>query len=104
MVIKNYNEFISEGNAWKANTTKDDDVKIDMMKYKLEDYVKSLGCEIEEIGNDFEVHMDGDHILQVMLRPTFIGIKKVGNKFPEQFEYNALGKVKSELSNIIKSI
>ena len=29
--------------------------------------------------------------------------KKVGNKFPKEFGYEELGKIKSEISSIIKS-
>jgi hypothetical protein len=38
-----------------------------------------------------------------MFRKDYIGVKKEGNKFPKEFGYDELGKIKSELSDIIKS-
>jgi hypothetical protein len=37
-----------------------------------------------------------------MFRKDYISIKKVGNKFPKEFGYDELGKIKKELTDIIK--
>lgn len=37
-----------------------------------------------------------------MFREDYIGVKKEGNKFPKEFEYTELGKIKSEITDIIK--
>ena len=71
---------------------------------KLESYVKSLSCKTKEVGSDFEIHFLGKHIGQVMFRKDFISVKKVGDKFDKQFKYVELGKIKSEISRIIKDI
>jgi hypothetical protein len=37
-----------------------------------------------------------------MFRNDKVTIKKEGNKFGKEFKYNELGKIKSEISSIIK--
>jgi hypothetical protein len=37
-----------------------------------------------------------------MFREDYIGVKKEGNKFPKEFKYTELGKIKSEITDIIK--
>ena len=73
------------------------------MRKKVKDHIKSQECDTKQVGNDLEVHCDDKHIAQVMFRKDYIGVKKVGNKFPKELGYDELGKVKSELSDIIKS-
>jgi hypothetical protein len=38
-----------------------------------------------------------------MFRDEYVGIKKQGVKFTDEFGYNELGKIKSKLSDIIKN-
>jgi hypothetical protein len=107
--MKYLNTFdLFEGKTEKAFKTghknlevKDD--KKDLMRKSVKDHVKSQGCDAKQIGNDFEIYLDDKHIVQVMFRKDYIGVKKVGGKFPKEFRYNELGKIKSELSDIIKS-
>jgi|688.fasta_scaffold83951_4 hypothetical protein len=57
----------------------------------------------KQVGNDLSIHKDGEHILQVMFRDDYVGVQKNGNKFPKEFEYNELGKIKKEIGDILKS-
>lgn len=101
-------ESLNEGATEKAAKRKDKNIeinpdKIEIMRKKVKDHIVSQGCETRRTGDDFEVHLNGEHIAQVMFRKDYIGVKKVGNKFPKELGYDELGKVKIELSNIIKS-
>ncbi len=105
--IQNWKSF-NEGKTEKATKTgnkrtevKED--KKDLMRKSVKDHLKSQKCEIKQVGDDFEVHLDDKHIAQVMFRNDYIAVKKEGNKFPKEFEYTELGKIKSELTSIIKS-
>ena len=68
----------------------------------IKSHVYGLGAKIKQVGNDFEIHYGGEHIAQVMFREDYIGVKKEGNKFPKEFEYTELGKIKSEITDLIK--
>ena len=105
--IQNWKTF-NEGKTEKAAKTgnkrtevKED--KKDLMRKSVKDHVKSQECDTKKVGDDFEIHLDKKHIAQVMFRNDYIAVKKEGNKFPKEFEYTELGKIKSELSSIIKS-
>jgi hypothetical protein len=76
----------------------------DVSKFQgmIESHVYGLGAKIKQVGNDFEIHYGGEHIAQVMFREDYIGVKKEGNKFPKEFKYAELGKIKSEITDIIK--
>ena len=104
--LKSFRLF--EGATEKAATRKDKHLevnpdKMDSMRKKVKDHIKSQGCDTKQVGNDLEVHLDKEHIAQVMFRKDYIGVKKEGNKFPKELGYDELGKVKSELTSIIKS-
>jgi hypothetical protein len=112
--IMNFNDFekkdvttkvtkVKEGKAYKAVTSKDKDIKISSFQDKIESHISGLGAKIKKIGNDFEIHFNDNHIAQVMFREDYIGVKKEGNKFPKEFEYTELGKIKSEITDIIKN-
>lgn len=58
---------------------------------------------IEQVGNDFSISKGDNHIIQVMFRDDYVGIKKAGNKFADEFKYNELGKLKSKINEILKS-
>ena len=91
----------NEGKTDKAFKSKDSDVKKETFREKIENFLKSKGCEIKQVGDDFEVHVNDEHVAQVMFRNDKMSVKKQGNKFGKDFEYNQLGDVKKELSKII---
>jgi len=100
--------WLGEGATEKAATRKDKHLevnpdKMESMRKKIKDHIKSQGCETKQVGNDIEVHHKDEHIAQVMFRKDYIGVKKEANKFPKELGYDELGKVKSELTDIIKS-
>lgn len=103
--IKNFDIF--EGRAFKdtknpyAKKAWDPDKKADF-RDKIKSHVKSLGCKTKQVGNDLEVSCDGDVLMQVMFRDDYVGVKKQGNKFVDEFEYTELGKIKSKVTDIIK--
>ena len=96
-----------EGVAFKAaknkhGKEKSDENKKELMRGKIEGIIKSNKCQAKLIGNDFEIHCDGEHIAQVMFRDELIAVKRMGNKFPKEFKYDELGKIKTEIISIIK--
>ncbi len=107
--MKHLKKFeLFEGRTEKAVKTSDKhtEVKADRkesMRKSVKDHIKSLGGKIVQVGDDFEIHMDTEDIAQVMFRKDYIAVKKEGNKFPKEFEYTELGKIKSEITSIIKS-
>jgi hypothetical protein len=98
----NIADYISEGKIEKAYKSKDSDVKKEMFRDKIKDFLKSKGCKISQVGDDFEVHKNNEDMVQVMFRSDKITVRKEGNKFGKDFDYNQLGDVKKELSKIIK--
>lgn len=96
----------NEGKAFKASRnpfgdkTKED--KKDQFRKAVEDHIKDKGCKTKKVGDDFEIHADGEHVAQVMFRNDKVTVKKQGNKFGKDFEYNQLGKIKAEITDIIK--
>jgi hypothetical protein len=104
--LKGFNLF--EGKAFKATANKDKKKAFDAdqketFRDKVTSHVKSQGCSTKQVGNDLEIHCDGDHIAQVMFRDDYIGIKKVGVKFTDEFEYTQLGDIKKALTKIINN-
>jgi len=116
--VMNFNDFekssldkvtkVKEGKAYKAtkkpfeNKPWDEDKK-DAFRRKIEDHVKSLKATVKQIGNDFELKLTGDKIAQIMFRDDYVGIKKEGTKFTEEFKYDELGKIKKKLTELIKN-
>ena len=102
--IKTYSLF--EGNTLTASKKKDNkkffekDQKVSFRE-KIESHLSSQGIKYKKVGNDLEIDCDG--IVQIMFRPDYIGIKKSGNKFVDEYKYTELGKIKSEISIIIKN-
>jgi ribosomal protein S19 len=99
---------VTEGKTFKATKVpyeKDawDEDKKEIFRKTIKDHVKSQNCTTKQVGNDFEIHCGDKHIVQVMFRDTKVAIKKIGTKFPKEFKYTDLGKIKSELTEIIKS-
>jgi hypothetical protein len=98
--LKRFNEIV-EGKTDKAFKSKDSDVKKETFRNKIKDFLKSKGFDISQVGDDFEVHLDTEDILQIMFRNDKMTVKKQGNKFGKDFDYNQLGDVKKELSKIL---
>ena len=102
-------ESLNEGVAEKSVRTKDKHTEVksdkkDSFRKKIKDIIESnKDCKTKQVGDDLEVHCCDDHIAQVMFRADYVGVKKVGNKFPKEFGYEELGKIKAEISSIIKS-
>ena len=105
--MKNLVSFnLFEGKAEKASknpygsTGKED--KKDQLRKSVEDHIKTKECKTKKVGDDFEIHCDGEHIGQVMFRDEKITVKKQGEKFGKEFKYNELGKIKAEVTSVIK--
>ena len=96
-----WDDVAFEGRTDKAYKSKDSDVKKEIFREKIENFLKSKGCEIIQVGDDFEVHVDDKHVCQIMFRNDKITVKKEGNKFGKDFEYNKLGDVKKEISKCL---
>jgi hypothetical protein len=102
-------ESLNEGVAEKSVRTKDKHTEVkadkkDSFRKKIKDIIESdKDCKTKQVGDDLEVHCSDEHIAQVMFRVDYVGVKKVGNKFPKEFGYEELGKIKAEISSIIKS-
>ena len=95
--------WLGEGRTEKASKEKDSDVKLEQFRKTIGDFLKAKDCKTKKVGDDFEVHFNDEHVAQVIFRKDYVGVKKEGNKFPKEFNYNELGKIKSELTSIIKS-
>ena len=74
---------------------------MDGFRDKIKNYLKSKDCTVKQVGTDFEIHCDKKHVGQVMFRKDGITVKKQGSKFAKEFDFNELGKVKSEIKNLI---
>lgn len=104
--LQNFDLF--EGRTFKdtkkphAKKAWDPDKKADFRE-KIEDHVKSQGLKTKKVGNDIEIHHDDKMIAQVMFRDSYVGVKEKGAKHTDEFEYTELGKIKSKVSEIIKS-
>jgi len=98
--LSNFELF--EGKTMRASKSKDNDVKKMEFKEKVESFIKSLDseCEYKTVGKDLEVNKEGVKV-QIMFRDDYMGIKKSNNKFPKEFSYKELGKLKKELKDIL---
>lgn len=101
-------EDILEGKTFKDVNKKyptkewDPDKKEDFRK-TIQDLVKSKGKKVNKVGNDFEIlGEDKEVIAQILFRNDYVGVKKKGVKFVDEFKYNELGKIKSKIVEIIK--
>ena len=105
--LQNWKSF-NEGVAEKSVRTKDKHTEVkadkkDSFRKKVKDLVTSQkDCKVKQTGDDFEIHCDDKHVAQVMFRKDLVTVKKVGVKFGKDFKYTELGKIKSEISNVIK--
>lgn len=112
--IMNFNDFekkdvttkvtkVKEGRAYdvaKKGTKETQDIS--KFQDMIESHIKSLGAKVKKVGNDFEIHSKDAHIGQVMFRKDYIGVQKTGNKFPQEFEYTQLKKVKDKITELLK--
>jgi hypothetical protein len=57
---------------------------------------------IKQVGNDFSIHFEDSHIIQVLFRDTYVGVKETSKKFTEEFKYTELGKIKKYIVDILK--
>jgi len=108
-IEKEMGKSVSEGVTHKDtkkpfHTKASDPDKKEDFRTKINSHVKSQGLKTKQVGNDFEILHDGDMIAQVMFRDDYIGVKKKGVKFVDEFKYNELGKIKSKITEIIKSV
>ena len=112
--IMNFNDFekkdittkvtkVKEGRAYDV-TKKGTKETHDISKFQdmIEAHIKSLGAKVKKVGNDFEIHSKDEHVGQVMFRKDYISFKKTGNKFPQEFEYTQLKKVKDKITELLK--
>ena len=95
-------KIIKEGSIDKSTKEKDLDIKMDNFRNKVKDFLKNKNCDVKKVGTDFEVHYNNKHVAQVMFRRNGITVKKEGNKCGEEFKFDEKGKIKSELSKVIK--
>jgi len=105
--MKNLLSFnLFEGKAEKASKNpygkKTQEDKKDQLRKAVEDHIKTKECLTKQVGDDFEIHCDKKHIGQVMFRNDVITVKKKGDKFGKEFKYDQLGKIKIEITTIIK--
>jgi hypothetical protein len=100
-LVRIVQRVIQEGKTDKGVKEKDADVKIENFQDTIKNFIKSQDCKVKQVGNDFEIHCDGKHVGQVMFRKDGITVKKQGSKFAKEFDFNELGKVKTEIKNLI---
>ena len=82
--------------AWDADKKED-------FREKIENLAKSSKVKTKRVGSDIEILCDGEMIAQVMFRDAYVGVKKKGVKFVDEFKYTELGKIKSKVGEILKS-
>lgn len=99
-LVKIVQRVIHEGKTDKGVKDRDADVKIERFQDTIKNFIKSHEGKVKQVGNDFEIHFDGDHVGQIMFRKDGITVKKEGSKFGKDFDFNELGKVKSEIKNL----
>lgn len=103
---------VKEGKAYKSATPfKDKSIGKDgalltnrkeTFRDKISEHLTSQQCNIEQIGDDFEVYLNDEMICQVMFRDEYIGVKGYYDRFIKEYPYNKLGDIKKQLSDIIR--
>jgi hypothetical protein len=79
-----------------------DPQKKDEFRIKVKNHVKSLECTTRQVGNDLEIICNDEMVAQVMFRDDYVGVRPTGNKFTDEFGYEELGKIKSNITGVIK--
>jgi hypothetical protein len=100
-LIRIVQKIIKEGKTDKGVKEKDSDVKIERFQDTIKNFVKSHDCKVKQVGDDFEIHCDGEHVAQVMFRKDGITVKKEGSKFGKEFDFSELGKIKKEIKSLL---
>jgi len=79
--------------------------KKDSFRSKVKDHIKSQNMKAVQVGNDFEIRskLEDKKVGIAMFRDDYIGVKKEGTKFVDEFKYTELGKIKSAITKIIKA-
>jgi hypothetical protein len=85
-----------EKEVWDAD-------KKETFRTTIKDFLRGKDCKVKQVGDDFEVHVDKEHVAQVMFRKDLVTVKKEGSKFGKDFKYTQLGEIKKELTSVIKS-
>jgi uncharacterized protein YheU (UPF0270 family) len=93
--------IVREGNIDKSTKERDLDVKMENLRDYLERFSKSIDCEFKKVGDDFEIHCNGDHVGQLMFRKEGIKLKKTGEKFSKEFDFNEMGMLRKEIKKLI---
>jgi nucleoid DNA-binding protein len=102
-LVKIIERVVQEGKTDRGVKEKDIDVKIDTFQTSIKNHLNSKDdVKVKKVGDDFEIHSDGDHVGQVMFRKEGITVKKVGSKFGKKFGFNELGNIKKEINRILK--
>lgn len=113
--IMNFNDFekkdittkvtkVKEGRTYDvAKKVSKETTDIGKFQDMIEKHITELKAKVKKVGSDFEIHFNDKHIGQVMFRKDYIAVKKEENKFPKEFEYNQKSKIKSEITELIKS-
>ena len=102
-LVRIVQRVVQEGKTDKGVKEKDSDVKIERFQDTIKNFIKSHDCKVKQVGDDFEIHSDGEHVGQIMFRKDGITVKKQGSKFGKEFDFNELGKVKSEIKKLTES-
>ena len=93
--------IVREGNIDKSSKERDLDVKMENLRDNLKNFIKSIDCKVKQVGTDFEIHCDGDHVGQLMFRKEGITLKKTGEKFGKEFDFNEMGMLRKEIKKLI---
>jgi len=93
--------IVREGNIDKSSKERDLDVKMENLRDNLENFIKSIDCKVKKVGTDLEIHCDGDHVGQLMFRKEGITLKKTGEKFSKEFDFNEMGMLRKEIKKMI---
>ena len=99
--MKTFNQFINEGVTDKTSKKGREKGDIDGMRDKVENLLKSSKKEYKQVGNDLAVlDKDDKTIAKIMFRSDYIGIKKTGGKFTDEFSYSEFGKLKKNINKL----
>jgi hypothetical protein len=91
---------MNEGRTDKVVKEKDTQVKVNEFRITIKNLLKSKNLDFKQVGDDFEVIIDKKRVGQIMFRKDKVTVKKENNKFGKDFNYNELGKIKTEINNL----
>ena len=96
-MIKRFKQF--EGAIMKASKSRDK-AEIESVRDKVENLLKSSNKKFKQVGDDLAIIEDDKTVAEIMFRSDYIGVKKSGSKFADEFGYDEFGKVKKAISNL----